>query len=31
MSLGKTKVIVDPDVTMGVYSGGAEVGSGNQR
>ena len=31
MSLGKTKVTVDPDVAMGVYSGGAEVGSGNQR
>ena len=29
MSLGKSKVTIDPDVAMGVYSGGKEVGSGN--
>jgi hypothetical protein len=29
MSLGKSKIEVDPDVALGVFSGGNEVGSGN--
>ena len=31
MSLGKTKITIDPDVPIGIVSGGIDVGSGNQK